>query len=170
MPDKNIFAPRLTRARELAHLSQRQLALRLGISPRAIGQYEQGENLPSVTILIRIAEILECSTDWLLGLSDDTEEYPAHATTLPDPAAHEDDLLKQEGFAPCPDCGCTARNVLSRPFAWLAWPASGEAPAWPEGFISPVTGDVSALKGYLRVCPECGHAEWTLRPPVLAGS
>lgn len=71
MLDKNVFASRLATARDLVHLSQRQLALRLGISPRAVGQYEQGENLPSVTTLVKIAEILHCSADFLLGLADD---------------------------------------------------------------------------------------------------
>lgn len=67
---KKTFQARLTEARSSKGLSQRQLALAVGISPRAAGQYEQGANLPSVETLVALAHVLETRTDWLLGLSD----------------------------------------------------------------------------------------------------
>lgn len=75
---KKIFAARLAATREQRQVSQRQLAFRVGVSPRAVGQYEQGENLPSVEVLVALARALEVSTDHLLGLSDDP-----HASSLP---------------------------------------------------------------------------------------
>ena len=67
---KNIFAERLMRARQQKGLSQRQLALAVGISPRAAGQYEQGQNLPSLETFILLTEALDVSADYLLGLTE----------------------------------------------------------------------------------------------------
>ena len=67
---KKIFAHQLMTARIQHGWSQRYLAQLLGISPRAIGQFEQGANLPSVETLVALARVLEVSTDWMLGLSD----------------------------------------------------------------------------------------------------
>ena len=48
-------------------MTQKELARRLGISPSAVGMYEQGRREPDSTLLSRLASVLECSTDELLG-------------------------------------------------------------------------------------------------------
>ena len=48
-------------------MTQKELALRLGVSPSAVGMYEQGRRAPDSTLLPRLAAILDCSTDELLG-------------------------------------------------------------------------------------------------------
>ena len=70
MDRKNIFASRLAAARQAKRLSQRQLAFRLGVSARAVGQFEQGSNWPSVETLIALADVLDVSLDWLCGRVD----------------------------------------------------------------------------------------------------
>lgn len=49
-------------------LTQSQLAKRLGVSPSAVGMYEQGRREPDGDLLARMASVLECSTDELLGV------------------------------------------------------------------------------------------------------
>lgn len=74
---EKIFAERLATVRQAQRLSQRQLALRIGLSPRAVGQFEQGENWPSLSTLVALARALDCSTDYLLGLSDNPHCDPS---------------------------------------------------------------------------------------------
>jgi len=70
MFSEKVLASRLKQARTAKGLSQRQLAFRIGLSPRAVGQFEQGQNLPSLATLVALAVALEASTDFLLGLSE----------------------------------------------------------------------------------------------------
>lgn len=48
-------------------LSQPELARRVGVSQAAIGYYEKGHKVPSVPTLIKIADALNVSLDWLVG-------------------------------------------------------------------------------------------------------
>ena len=63
----NGLPERLRDARKQIGLSQRTVADRLGISPSIISGYETGERTPSVEILLSIAYLYRCSTDYLLG-------------------------------------------------------------------------------------------------------
>ncbi len=57
--------------RESLGLSQPELAhLMGGLASRAeVSQYENGRRQPSAAKLIDLSRALQCSTDWLLGLS-----------------------------------------------------------------------------------------------------
>lgn len=65
-----MFADRLKEEREKKGLSQVELADRLGISKQTIYKYERGIALPSVDTLLDIANILDCSMDYLFGRTD----------------------------------------------------------------------------------------------------
>ena len=61
-------------------LSQAELAQRLGISPSAMGMYEQGRREPSVQTLVALSRELGVSTDFLLtGKVAASEEDPLSA-------------------------------------------------------------------------------------------
>jgi transcriptional regulator with XRE-family HTH domain len=45
-------------ARKKINLSQAELALKVSISPQAVGKWERGESMPDITTLNRLAEIL----------------------------------------------------------------------------------------------------------------
>lgn len=62
---------RLRQLRDQKGWSQRELARRCKVSDSMIGKYEGGENDPTGFILKSLAEQLEVSTDYLLGLTDD---------------------------------------------------------------------------------------------------
>lgn len=61
---------RITEARKLAGLSQRDLAARMGLKPSTVSGYESGTYDPKSDGLIKIATICGCTIDYLLGLVD----------------------------------------------------------------------------------------------------
>lgn len=66
------FADRLKRLRRGAGLTQAQLAQQLGIKASTISAYETGARYPSFPILVEISRIFYTSTDFLLGVKNDT--------------------------------------------------------------------------------------------------
>jgi Predicted transcriptional regulators len=63
----NGLAERLREQRTLNHLSQKQVAHLLDVSPSIVSNYEAGERTPSIEILMSLARLYHCSTDYLLG-------------------------------------------------------------------------------------------------------
>ena len=61
-----MLSSRIASLRCKAGLSQAALANRLGVSPSAVGMYEQGRREPSGDLLIALANIFQVSTDYLL--------------------------------------------------------------------------------------------------------
>ena len=57
---------KLQKLRQAAGPSQSQLAEAAGVNVRMYQKYEQGERMPSLDTLVRIADILGTSTDYLL--------------------------------------------------------------------------------------------------------
>lgn len=66
-----MFGKRLRSVREQRGLSQQQLADRVGTARVTITMYEAGEREPNFEMLSKLAEVLEVSTDYLLGRTDD---------------------------------------------------------------------------------------------------
>ena len=64
------FVRRLVEARENVRWSQADLAKMTGLQPAAVSHFETGQRLPSVPNLVRLANALQVSTDWLLGWDD----------------------------------------------------------------------------------------------------
>lgn len=64
----NGLGERLEHARVNLHLSQKEVAAAIGASPSVISNYESGERTPSVENLMALANLYQCSTDYLLGL------------------------------------------------------------------------------------------------------
>lgn len=55
----------------LAHgMKQSELAAKVGVSQAALSGYESGEHEPGKSILVKIAAILNTTTDYLLGHSN----------------------------------------------------------------------------------------------------
>lgn len=67
------FQYRLKKSRKSLHLTQKQLADMAGISERAIQNYELGVREPSLSVLISIANALNCGIDYLVGRTDNPE-------------------------------------------------------------------------------------------------
>lgn len=71
---RRVIGPRLVRARTLSGLSQGAVARLLGYKNQAqINMWETGRRLAPVSEIVRVAEVLGVSTDYLLGASDEPE-------------------------------------------------------------------------------------------------
>ena len=61
-----MLGARIAALRRDAGLSQAELAARLGVSPSAMGMYEQGRREPSAQLLVTLARELGVTTEFLL--------------------------------------------------------------------------------------------------------
>lgn len=81
-----ITSDRIQLRRNQLKISQEDLAHRLGTNQTQISRYERGENNPSSEILGRFADLLDTTSDYLLGRTDIPER----------PLRGEGDLEKSE--------------------------------------------------------------------------
>ena len=61
-----MLAKQIRILRMKAGMSQLQLAEKLNVSSSAVGMYEQGRRIPSVDIMIMMAQIFDVSLDYLI--------------------------------------------------------------------------------------------------------
>lgn len=61
-----MLCSRIAALRRQKGLSQAQLAKQLGVSPSAVGMYEQGRREPSADTLVALSEVFGVSVDFLL--------------------------------------------------------------------------------------------------------
>ncbi|MBQ8229095.1 MAG: helix-turn-helix transcriptional regulator [Clostridia bacterium] len=66
----NIFGKRLSELRQEEGITRADMAKRLNISVRLISYWENGERECSFDMLIKLADMLNTSTDYLLGRKD----------------------------------------------------------------------------------------------------
>lgn len=64
--------------RERCGLTQNALAEQLGVSQQTISKYENGSREPDLENLIRMAKIFHVTTDYLLGISEESSTYTLH--------------------------------------------------------------------------------------------
>lgn len=65
-----ILGKRLKQLRDEFGFDQKEMGKKLNITSSAYGYYEQGRNEPPLETLVKIAEIFNVTTDYLLGRSD----------------------------------------------------------------------------------------------------
>ena len=75
MDKKSIFAERLQELMNTADINGLKLSKAIGCGHNSISRYLHGEN-PSLEILIKIADHFQCSTDFLLGFTEDSGTPP----------------------------------------------------------------------------------------------
>lgn len=63
-----ILGEKLKSLRLAKKMSQKELAERIGIAKSVISFYESGDRFPSYEVLIKIAQIFNVTTDYLLGI------------------------------------------------------------------------------------------------------
>ena len=64
------FGDNIKKIRQDFNLTQEELAKKIDTSRSNIANYENNKNMPSIDILSKLSEILDCSVDFLLGKSD----------------------------------------------------------------------------------------------------
>jgi len=80
VPNRELVAQigaRIKLARTKAGLSQHDLAMRLGYTAGAVGQWEIGKNLPQMTTFDKLPEILGVTRNWLRNGDEDEEQLRA---------------------------------------------------------------------------------------------
>lgn len=65
------FGNRLKTLRECRDIKQGKFADKIGITRQSMGNYENGKQYPTVEIIIKMADCLDCSLDYLLGRTDE---------------------------------------------------------------------------------------------------
>jgi transcriptional regulator with XRE-family HTH domain len=68
--EQEIFIKRLSELMEEYNISQVTLAKKIGITNVTISRYINGERSPRIEIVTRLAEVLNTTTDYLLGVTD----------------------------------------------------------------------------------------------------
>jgi len=72
-----MLGARIAKLRRRIGMSQRQLADTLGVSPSAVGMYEQDRREPSLEKLLRLAELLHVPVGYLLTGRPEAPDDPA---------------------------------------------------------------------------------------------
>ena len=67
MDFKNFKMENLKQIREKKNITQTKLSVELEVSQELISHYETGKSKPNIETLIRLADYFNCSTDYLLG-------------------------------------------------------------------------------------------------------
>ncbi|MBC8530554.1 LexA family protein [Gehongia tenuis] len=73
MAEQKSWVPNLYKCRKRCGYTQTSLAQAVGVGKSTISKYEAGETAPSLDILVRLADQLGCSIDYIMG----------HGTKLP---------------------------------------------------------------------------------------
>ena len=68
-----MFTSRFRRIIQERQLTAYRIAKDTGISQGLMAEYNRGEKKPTVNNLVKIADYLGCSTDYLLGRTDNPE-------------------------------------------------------------------------------------------------
>ena len=68
------FSERLKKLRKQTGLTQVDVAVKLGISQQAYGSWERGVKKPTQENLVKIAQILNVSVDYLVGNSEEKSD------------------------------------------------------------------------------------------------
>ena len=71
-----MFATRIKYLRQSAGINQVQLAEKLGVSKQSISNWENDNIMPSIDMLVKIADFFAVTTDYLLGRSIQAPSFP----------------------------------------------------------------------------------------------
>lgn len=65
---------RLRSIREGKGLSMEELATKTGVTYRTIQNWESGSTTPSAAHLVKLAEVLQVTTDFIMGVDNETKD------------------------------------------------------------------------------------------------
>lgn len=78
----NGLAGRLAKRRQALNLSRKVVSENIGISASTLADYENGHIEPSLKVLMKLATLYKCSTDYLLGIEKDSPQKSIDVTGL----------------------------------------------------------------------------------------
>lgn len=137
----------LTRLRKMSGMTQLELAEKLNYSDKSISKWEQGNGIPDVRIVVRLAEMFNVSVDDLL--SEHTEK----------PVMPKRERRVRRIIVTVLSVGiCWLVAVAAFVFIGLAWSAGG---GWKEGAWLSFVYAVPASAIVLTVFSSVWHWKWT---------
>ncbi|MBP5307757.1 MAG: helix-turn-helix transcriptional regulator [Clostridia bacterium] len=81
---------RIKELREEKNLSQKEVADAIKTNQSTVARWENGEHFPSGEFVIKLADLFQCTADYLLGREDDFGNISSNANLSPD----EENLLQ----------------------------------------------------------------------------
>lgn len=102
-----MLGARIALLRRRKKLSQKELAQAVGISPSAVGMYEQERRVPPAELLVQFSELFDVSTDFLLTGRSKRQDTAALHDLL------EDFQLRTENSLKPPDAALLLSTILS---------------------------------------------------------
>lgn len=76
------LASKLKKKRQELNLSRKMVAENIGVSASVIADYESGYGEPSLKVLMKLATLYKCSTDYLLGIEKTAPSQTIDVTGL----------------------------------------------------------------------------------------
>ena len=70
------FPTRLRELRKGKKVSQTVLANNIGVALKQVQRYEAGQNDPTLSVLLALADFFDVSLEYLVGRSDDPRRLP----------------------------------------------------------------------------------------------
>lgn len=100
------IAKRITRARLDLGINQKELAKKAEVTEASLSRYENGVREPKSAVLTRLADALEVSTDYLLGLTDEKNYDNCDISNksekdIKNILENAEEMLKQDGLMFC---------------------------------------------------------------------
>lgn len=62
-----VLGEKITQLRKVLNLSQSDFAKKIGVSRTIVGNYERNTNMPSIEILLKMANVFNVSVDYIIG-------------------------------------------------------------------------------------------------------
>lgn len=87
----NTLGERISFLRDNMELTQMELAEKIGITPMTLAKYTKDLNEPRSSTLLKMAQVLHTTSDYILGLTDDCSPSNQHEFSLEN--KREQDLL-----------------------------------------------------------------------------
>lgn len=124
MNDNNL-AEKIAKLRKEKGLTQSQLAEMINVSNKTISRWETGEGYPEITLLMPLAKALGVTTDYLLGITQETAQAsgPRYYTGQTDakPRKHADRPAERFSFHPAQLLRCyRSLTIFNKIGAWTA--------------------------------------------------
>ena len=88
------FGEIVRKQRRAMNLNQEELGKRLGLSKQTVSNWENNNVLPSVETLVKLARLFHCSTDYLLGLTENREGSLDITGLTPEQAASISNIVR----------------------------------------------------------------------------
>lgn len=92
---------RIAKVRKELNLNQRELCKMADITEVSLSRYENGSRMPKAEVLARLAEVLNVSTDYLIGITDEKNTELQALNNMSKDAEdlydHAEKFLKRDG-------------------------------------------------------------------------